>query len=415
MSKLVEALRAKYGTPQAAIRAWGLDAALLSGASRGDRQMTKPSKFAATALQLIAPMVQPLLAKDARVNLVPIFKGVTASNFNKRKIAMALDSALKGKIAEDAEGPQMKHVAQMLDHIEHMTDPEVGDEAVDPEEEKDMKEAAAGKNTLMPEKKTGEDRRNTFEGWDEEEDPDAEKKEKFREMLASKGMSDEDIDEAHDMMFHKDVSKPAGQDEDEVGEEDDEDEGEDEDVGLSGKEDTEHEDPAGEEDDEEGEDDEYQEKGMEKEESMVNRMKGGPGTYFGGAGDRRRGRAHDSRPITRHAMDEAMQTVARQVRRQELGIRRAIEMVRPYVGELSPTIAFDSAADVYRHAAVMMDVPNAKTIHPSALPTLIKLMPKAGAHPVEGRLSNGGMGMDEEVMDDFNKMYPDAARISNVV
>jgi DNA-directed RNA polymerase subunit delta len=405
MSKLVEALRAKYGTPQAAIRALGLDEALLSGSSR-ERQMTKPSKFAATALQLIAPAIKPLLARDASVNLVPIFKGVTASNFNKRKIAMALDSALKGKLAEDAEGPQMKHVAQMLDHIEHMTDPEVGDEAVDPEEEKKMKEAAAGKNTLgMPEKDD--------EG--EDDDPDSEKKEQFAEFLKSKGIDDDGVDEAMDMMFHKDVSKPAGQDEDEVGEEDDEDETEDEDVGLTGKEDTEHEDPAGEEDDDEAEDDEYQEKGMEKEESMVDRMKGGPGTYFGGAGDRRRGRAHDSRPITRHAMDEAMQTVARQVRRQELGIRRAIEMVRPYVGELSPTIAFDSAADVYRHAAVMLDVPNAKTIHPSALPTLIKLMPKAGAHPVEGRLSNGGMGMDEEVMDEFNKFYPDAARISNVV
>lgn len=120
----------------------------------------------------------------------------------------------------------------------------------------------------------------------------------------------------------------------------------------------------------------------------------------------------DKDKVTKPAMDAAIAAasaatearVKAEVRATERGIRIALDEVRPYVGELS--MAFDSADDVYRQTATMLNIENAKTIHASALPTIIKMLPKAGSQPVQSRL-----GMDAVSVKKTSDRYPGIDRI----
>ncbi len=97
--------------------------------------------------------------------------------------------------------------------------------------------------------------------------------------------------------------------------------------------------------------------------------------------------------VTKPAMDAALkahgeqvaktvgESVTKAVRETERGIRAALAEVRPYVGELPETMAFDSAADVRRHALKMLNVENAATLHVDALQAVLSVQPKAGAQP----------------------------------
>jgi hypothetical protein len=90
--------------------------------------------------------------------------------------------------------------------------------------------------------------------------------------------------------------------------------------------------------------------------------------------------------MDKQAMDAALKAQGdvfekrlQEVRNAERGVRVAINEVRPYVGELPASMAFDSAADVYRHVLVMKGIDGAKTMHADALQTVLKTLPKAGA------------------------------------
>jgi hypothetical protein len=93
--------------------------------------------------------------------------------------------------------------------------------------------------------------------------------------------------------------------------------------------------------------------------------------------------------VTKPAMDAAIKATARPSRprspkavaRTERGIRAALSDVKPWVGEIPATMAFDSAADVYRHALKMKGVDGAKTLHADALLPVLKAQPKIGASP----------------------------------
>lgn len=117
--------------------------------------------------------------------------------------------------------------------------------------------------------------------------------------------------------------------------------------------------------------------------------------------------------VTKPAMDAAItaavQTATKTARETERGIRAAIAEVRPFVGELAATLALDSADDVYRTAAKMLNIEGADTIHASALPTIIKMSRPAGAHPVQ---TNQTLAMDAATVKSFGDRFPDAARIS---
>ena len=94
--------------------------------------------------------------------------------------------------------------------------------------------------------------------------------------------------------------------------------------------------------------------------------------------------------VTKPAMDAALKAQAetfeknlKTVRETERGVRVALTEVKPWVGELPAAMAFDSAADVYRHACVMREVEGAKTLHADALFPVLKSLPKIGARAAE--------------------------------
>lgn len=113
-----------------------------------------------------------------------------------------------------------------------------------------------------------------------------------------------------------------------------------------------------------------------------------------------------TKPAMDAAIDAAVKAATKTARETERAIRVALDDVRPYVGELSPQLALDSADDVYRHAAVALSIPGAKDIHASALPTLIKMQPKPGARP-----NPSPIAMDSAQATDFNARFPQAGRI----
>lgn len=124
----------------------------------------------------------------------------------------------------------------------------------------------------------------------------------------------------------------------------------------------------------------------------------------------------DKEPMDKKAMDAAISTAVTSAveteRKTQQGIRMALDEVRPYVGEFAASMAFDSATSVYRKAAEVMGISGAADINEAGLRTIIKMQPKAGAHPV--RRADPVIGMDESSVSSFNKMFPGADRIQSV-
>lgn len=89
--------------------------------------------------------------------------------------------------------------------------------------------------------------------------------------------------------------------------------------------------------------------------------------------------------ISKPAMDEAIKSAVAEARKAEQGVRVALSEVKAWVGDLPASMAFDSAADVYRHALVMRNVTGAKTMHPDALLPVLQSLPKSGQKPAERR------------------------------
>lgn len=96
-------------------------------------QMTKLlSRKAAMSHGALTVYLLPKLAKDAKIDLTPIFNGVTAKNFKERKpaIVKGIGDLTKGKLAKDAS---IEDVAKLLDSLD----------GVDPVEAKDSEEPVA--------------------------------------------------------------------------------------------------------------------------------------------------------------------------------------------------------------------------------------------------------------------------------
>jgi hypothetical protein len=95
------------------------------------------SRKALLASGALLTYVRPKLATDQQIDIAPILKGVTAKTWktDKPRIVIALDAALKGKLAEDATIADLGDVLEQLDAIvdgggEDM--PQAGVAAVDP-------------------------------------------------------------------------------------------------------------------------------------------------------------------------------------------------------------------------------------------------------------------------------------------
>lgn len=75
------------------------------------------SRRAAQLKGALMVQLRPMLAKDQKINLTPFVAGITAKNFSEKKPSLleSLTTALKGKIAQDADVGQL---ATLLDALE---------------------------------------------------------------------------------------------------------------------------------------------------------------------------------------------------------------------------------------------------------------------------------------------------------
>jgi len=362
---------------------------------------TKPTRIEALTVLRAARAVNPLLAFDAAVDYSPIFKGLNSSNFNARKptILSDLKKAIKGKtLAADGE-LNLGHMGKLLDHLEKtaQADKKAADVSVSPEQHRAMEAAAHGTSNLGIPKKVGEeferaDKGKSFDGG-------------FGGWLKSKGASDETCAKVMDMIrdelpenaLDEWPPKKEGEDEENVEVE----------VGGKGAEQEEGED--GEIEQEEGEDGEIEQEEAEEKPGGKDR-RGGKDKK--GAKDRR-GAMDSKKFVTVDQMAKGIASAVTAVRQNATETAEAREFVRPYVGDLP--MALDSAEKVLRAAAVIRKIDDADTIHPSALKTIIKMMPKAGAQS-NYQNGNGGHAFDESLDSGdgaFFKEFPGAARITN--
>lgn len=94
--------------------------------------------------------------------------------------------------------------------------------------------------------------------------------------------------------------------------------------------------------------------------------------------------AHDSRPITRKAMDAAIKTAVKTAQdaaiKNQRAIRQAERFVRPWVGELAMDAA-NHPADIYRGALKALGVKGVEKVHPDALKPILEAQPLPSRAP----------------------------------
>ena len=380
MTPLGKALREKYRTPEQAMKALGLDAALL----KTEHQMSKaktPTRLAAGLLLRTAAGVNPLLAMDAKIDYMPIFKDLNTKNFRADDVMKKLRSAVKGKLLANDE--EMGHVGSMLKKVEEAAPAEASlDESVSPEQHKAMEAAAHGQSMLGIPKKVGAEFAEADKGKAFDE-PAA----KLGEFLRGKGIGEDDIKTACDMIFEKKVDPPPPD--------------------LTPGEKT-----------AQDEDEEEEEKKRKEKEAEDRRRADDKRADDRRADDRRADdrRADDKRADDHMGKDEINEAIrlavdenTKKVREAERAIRSAIVQVKPYIGEIAPTLAFDSATEVFRHAAKRLGIKNAATMHPDALLPVIEAQPRLG----EPRLGDRRIAQDSSAddsgdgMKSFTEMYGD--------
>jgi hypothetical protein len=357
VTRLGAALREKFPDAKSALLAMGLDASLLTT----ETSMTaKPTRLAATLLALTASHLKPVLAKDAKIDLMPIFKDVTRKNFNAKNITMALDSALKGKLAKDAS---MKHVTDMLDALEPELKEEVKDESASDPQQKAMEAAAAGNSDLGIPQKVG----------DEDDDDATFDAEPFKAFLKEKGVGDADIAKACDMVRDAKMPKNAL----------DADETEEEKAAREAKENA------------------AKDEAIKAEADKK------------AAADKAAKDAEMKDMVSKGAMDAALQAhgkaVEQRVIERQKAVRDAERTVKPWVGELANSMSFDSAEQVFRAALDVLGIDHKKVSDAGALPVILNLAPKPGARPAQ----RNELALDAAA-GGFAERHPEAARINSI-
>lgn len=117
-------------------------------------------------------------------------------------------------------------------------------------------------------------------------------------------------------------------------------------------------------------------------------------------------------PINQGAMDEAVQAASKateaRIMAKMRGARDAEAFVRPWVGTLA--IAYDSAEEIERAAAIMLKIPDADKVHASALRSLIKMTPKPGERQTT-LVGDSKAVRTDDAEAEFKKMFPNAAPV----
>ncbi len=325
---------------------------VLVGDQKEQQNMTKLSRKATVAKGALMAHLRPLLAQDHRIDVSPVLRGVTTSNWAARKPgiakAMAKASRNRNHFAQDAD---LKALLQLLDGLDGEENEPDGDVGVDAESEAETPKI---------------------------------------EQIAKKGEGEE-VDSETDETPPPKTPKAA-----EDGEEDEEDGGEmDEDsllnqlralvAKLGG------------------------EAGQAEDEPPAT-----PGTPAAPARSGGSNVAKEKpEMIDQKAMDAALKRHGDKVRNETIAQLNAIaaarDLVRPLVGELKG--AFDSADAVLKFAldAAEVDLTGVPT---AAYPALVKLLPRPG---VGNDRPTNVVAMDAKSADSFDKMFgPDASRLKAV-
>src|SRR5260221_1624245 len=97
------------------------------------------SRQGAIATMALASFLRPRLAQDAKLNLLPVFNGITFKNYTERKgdVLRRIEKACKGKIAIDTS---LGEVAEFLDMLDGGGNPMEDDDEMPAEMEKPIKE-----------------------------------------------------------------------------------------------------------------------------------------------------------------------------------------------------------------------------------------------------------------------------------
>lgn len=204
MSKLGDALRARYKTPVEAMKALDLDPTLLRDVLAHDSKeklMSKPTRLAALALNVTTAHVSPRLAMDIALPK-SLFSDITTKNFKAKRpdIVSGVKKASDGKLlkgfALDEGG-----LEKLLDALED-TAGESADESVSEAQHNAMEAAAQGESDLGIPKAVGEE----FSQADKGKSFDAEPLMAF---LKEKGIGEDDLAQVTGML-----PKPEAHDED---------------------------------------------------------------------------------------------------------------------------------------------------------------------------------------------------------
>lgn len=410
MGKLVDALRAKYRTPEDVIRTLGLDASVLEASdvpsskkvdvasySRKEPIMAHRANLtrqgAITTLALAA-ILRPKLAQDQKINLIPIVGSVPAAEFGgkKKEIFRKIERACRGKLARDTS---LGEIAEFLDMLDGHGDPIEENDEVPEELEKPVKEV--GENFAEPDIMDAdpmEEIKAFLQGKLDEEDIA-----KLMEMLRGGGVHGHDEEGGGEQPGGpskggeqlKKLGAATG--EDEEGAINPNTEG----VDLEAHDDTEPEHKT-----------EWRRDGMNKPVTdQPPQFKGSPR-----AGGKMSG-AHDTKKyVTVDEMNETAASMVRaateQVLKTQREIRNAERDVQPYVGQLN--MSFDSAEEVYTKALKIMGVKLDAKMHPSALKTVLLMQPVPGSRRPSATVT-ARQAADAANIVSFEDRYPDVKRI----
>ena len=386
-------LRKRFKSPREALKKLGIDESVLEAsglAFDGANKMARPTRLEYLAVTRAARAINPLLlgmdskGKPITVELGPIFKGLTTKNLKSRKAQIVGDvkKALKGKtIAKDAT---VEHLAHMLDQFEHVPEPKAGplDESVSGPQHRAMEAAAHGHSNLGIPKNVGQE----FE----HKDTGKTFRDALPEFLKSKGVGQDVIDGCMDMWPADDEMPENALDKDgenvEIEVEEAEDKGE-----------IEQEEAEDEIEQEEGEDSEIEQEEAEDKKSAKDSKHAKDKAM-----DRKKFMTHDE-------ADKAIHAAVATYQKRTQKMMEAREFVRPWVGDNLP-MALDTAEKVYRAAATALNIEDADSIHPSALPTLIKMQPKPGTQSQMAH-DTRDIAIDSKTAKSFHERFPGSERI----
>jgi uncharacterized protein len=281
-----------------------------------ENQMAKPTRFGALVLSHVAATLAPKIAMDSSITLPSsLFSGLTTKNFKDQR--KPLIDGIRKAVGAGKLRKGLALDASMQD-LAKAVDAFSGMEGMDePMDKPEEVEAASKVGPLdLP-----EPRKKDFPPGAESGEKKGFDAEPMKAFLRERGMGEDDIQKVCDMM-------PAEWQNIEPG--------------------------------------------------------GPPKDIMAGATDKDEEKDKDM--IDKPAMDAALKAQSdafakqlKQVRDNERGVRMALAEVQPWVGELPATMAFDSAADVYRQALTMREVDGAKTLHADALLPILKTLPRLGA------------------------------------